>query len=104
MESPLTKQRGEFTGSYNAASGYYTGTYTNAVGELHRDLNPGIEYTSLQMAAGRCFPSNGAFPRVSRQGWRRMRFDGRGAPGIRQHPIRGAMSGLSASVSAAPVG
>jgi hypothetical protein len=37
-------QRGGFTGTYDAATGYYTGTYTNAGGKQHRDLNPCIEY------------------------------------------------------------
>lgn len=37
-------QRGAFAGSYNTANGYYTGTYTNAGGKQHRDLNPCIEY------------------------------------------------------------
>jgi hypothetical protein len=62
MESPLTKQRGEFTGSYNAASGYYTGTYTNAVGELHRDLNPGIEYYIAPDGSWALFPVERSLP------------------------------------------
>jgi hypothetical protein len=37
-------QRGTFTGSYDATSGFYTGRYTNAGGKQHRDLNPCIEY------------------------------------------------------------
>ena len=37
-------QRGAFTGSYSVANAFYTGTYTNAGGKQHRDLNPCIEY------------------------------------------------------------
>jgi hypothetical protein len=37
-------QRGSFTGSYSTANGFYSGTYTNAGGKQHRDLNPCIEY------------------------------------------------------------
>jgi hypothetical protein len=38
------EQRGGFTGSYSTANGFYAGTYTNAGGKQHRDLNPCIEY------------------------------------------------------------
>jgi len=37
-------QRGMFRGRYDAATDSYTGTYTNAGGKQHRDLNPCIEY------------------------------------------------------------
>ncbi|MDF3019123.1 MAG: hypothetical protein K0Q92_426 [Steroidobacteraceae bacterium] len=37
-------QRGAFTGSFDAANGFYTGTYDNAGGKQHRDLSPCIEY------------------------------------------------------------
>jgi hypothetical protein len=37
-------QRGAFTGSYDTAEGFYSGTYTNAGGKQHRDLSPCIEY------------------------------------------------------------
>jgi hypothetical protein len=49
-------QRGTFTGSYDAANGYYTGTYTNAGGKQHRDLNPCIEYYIAPDGSWALFP------------------------------------------------
>lgn len=37
-------QSGTFAGSHDAAANFYTGTYTNANGKQHRDLEPCIEY------------------------------------------------------------
>ena len=49
-------QRGRFTGSYDAASGFYSGTYTNAGGKQHRDLNPCIEYYIAPDGSWALFP------------------------------------------------
>jgi len=49
-------QRGAFSGSYDAASGYYTGTYTNAGGKQHRDLSPCIEYYIAPDGSWALFP------------------------------------------------
>jgi hypothetical protein len=55
-------QRGAFTGSYDAANGYYTGTYTNAGGKQHRDLNPCIEYYIAPNGSWALFPVERNFP------------------------------------------
>ena len=55
-------QRGAFTGSFDAASGYYTGTYTNAGGKQHRDLNPCIEYWIAPDGAWALFPLDRNIP------------------------------------------
>lgn len=55
-------QRGTFNGSYNAASGYYTGTYTNAGGKQHRDLNPCIEYYIAPDGSWALFPIERTYP------------------------------------------
>lgn len=49
-------QAGTFAGSYSAASGYYTGTFTNAGGKQHRDLQPCIEYYIAPNGAWALFP------------------------------------------------
>jgi hypothetical protein len=49
-------QRGAFTGSYDATNGYYAGTYTNAGGKQHRDLNPCIEYYIAPDGSWALFP------------------------------------------------
>lgn len=55
-------QRGAFTGSYDAANGYYTGTYTNAGGKQHRDLNPCIEYYIAPDGGWALFPIERSHP------------------------------------------
>lgn len=49
-------QRGGFTGSYSAATGFYSGTFTNAGGKQHRDLSPCIEYTIAPDGTWALFP------------------------------------------------
>ena len=49
-------QRGVFAGSFDAANGYYTGTYNNAGGKQHRDLNPCIEYYIAPDGSWALFP------------------------------------------------
>jgi hypothetical protein len=49
-------QRGAFTGSYDVENGLYTGTYTNAGGKQHRDLNPCIEYFIAPNGSWALFP------------------------------------------------
>jgi len=55
-------QRGAFTGSYGIANGYYTGTYTNAGGKQHRDLNPCIEYYIAPDGSWALFPIERTLP------------------------------------------
>jgi len=55
-------QRGSFSGSYGAANGYYTGTYTNAGGKQHRDLNPCIEYYIAPDGSWALFPLERTLP------------------------------------------
>lgn len=55
-------QRGTFTGSYDAANGHYTGTYTNAGGKQHRDLNPCIEYYIGPDGSWALFPVERSLP------------------------------------------
>jgi hypothetical protein len=49
-------QRGSFAGSYSAAAGYFTGTYTIAGGKQHRDLSPCIEYYIAPNGSWALFP------------------------------------------------
>jgi hypothetical protein len=55
-------QRGTFTGSYDTASGHYMGTYTNAGGKQHRDLNPCIEYYIAPDGSWALFPIERTLP------------------------------------------
>jgi hypothetical protein len=55
-------QRGTFTGSYGTANGYYTGTYTNAGGKQHRDLNPCTEYYIAPDGTWALFPIERILP------------------------------------------
>ena len=55
-------QRGVFTGSYYDANGFYRGTYTNAGGKQHRDLNPCIEYYIAPDGTWTLFPMELTLP------------------------------------------
>ena len=55
-------QRGTFTGSYDTTNGSYAGTYTNAGGKQHRDLNPCIEYYISPDGGWALFPIERNFP------------------------------------------
>ncbi|HEY5806713.1 MAG TPA: hypothetical protein VIT67_02030 [Povalibacter sp.] len=55
-------QTGTFAGSYGATTRHYTGTFTNAGGKQHRDLQPCIEYYIAPNGTWTLFPIEQSVP------------------------------------------
>jgi hypothetical protein len=93
-------QRGTFTGSYDAANGFYSGTYTNAGGKQHRDLNPCIEYFIAPDGAWALFPVERNIP----AGFE-IRVTGNAVRWLRQAGAEGSLVTIfDAALLAAPQG